>query len=192
MLTAEIKKLLEQQPIKLFNEEKEYAIANSLISAEEINEVLPSQQRWTDLYIERGNKETEEFLGEETNSFLQEKISYLRSNQQEFLYMESKWFENIGIEGIILEENDVFHTYDIIFGLKKQKKYGDHLRKILSEKFPPEAKYSILFNGNDGLWDINLPISYLNGFSEDMTIEEVLSHSYQFLFKMVVDLENNR
>ncbi|WP_080845988.1 hypothetical protein [Cytobacillus gottheilii] len=192
MLHTEIKKLIDQNPTRLFEEEKDYAIANNLISADESTEILPAGKRWADIYIERGHKETEEYLGEETPSFLKENISYLKTHQNEFIYVESKWFEILGIEGIIFEENDVFRTYDTIFGLKVQKKHGDLLRKVILEEFSADAKYSILFNGNDGLWDINLPISHLNGFSENMTIEEVLSLTYQLLFKLVWELERNK
>lgn len=187
-----MKKLLDIKPIRLFQEEKDYAITNDLISAEEIEEVLPPEKRWNDLYLERGNKETEEFLGEETIAFLKENITYFQTHNNEFLYLESKWFEMLGVEGITLEENDVFRTYDIIFGLKAQKKYGDSLRKVLTDELNSDAKYSILFNGNDGLWDVNLPINSIDGFSAEMTIEDALRLTYQFLFMLASELEKSR
>lgn len=192
MLNKEMKKLLEMKPIRIFKEEKDYAINNDLISAEEIEEILPSEQRWNDLYMERGNKETEDFLGEETASFLKENISYFQTHANEFLYIESKWFEMLGVEGITFEVNDVFRTYDIIFGLKAQKKYSDSLRKILTDELNSDAKYSILFNGNDGLWDVNLPINSIDGFSEEMTMGDALGFIYQFLFQMASELEKSR
>lgn len=73
--------------------------------------------------MERSNKESEELISEENSAFLSQPIEYLKKNKDEFLYFESQWFELIGVEALSLEVDDVFGTYNAMFGLKFQKKW---------------------------------------------------------------------
>ena len=84
-----------------------------------------------DAYIERSNKESEELIGVETVDFLEQSIEYLKKNIHEFVYMESDWFEIIGVDAICLEVDDLFGTYEALLGLKLQKKYNQTIRDYL-------------------------------------------------------------
>ncbi|MDQ7863963.1 hypothetical protein RCO48_31455 [Peribacillus frigoritolerans] len=64
--------------------------------------------RFTDAYMKRSNKESEELISEENSAFLSQPIEYLKKNKDEFLYFESQWFELIGVEALSLEVDDVF------------------------------------------------------------------------------------
>ena len=46
-----------------------------------------------DAYIERCEKESEELVALENNSFLNQGIIYFKNNLEEFMYMESDIFE---------------------------------------------------------------------------------------------------
>ena len=61
-----------------------------------------------DAYIERSDKESEDLIAVETATFLAQPIEYLKKNIQEFVYMESDWFELIGVNSICLEVDDLF------------------------------------------------------------------------------------
>ena len=79
--------------------------------------------RFKDVYIERCDKETEELLAEESSSFLEQPIEYFKNHKNEFMYLESEWFDLIGVDAISFEADSVFGTYDVMMGLKLQKKY---------------------------------------------------------------------
>ena len=48
--------------------------------------------RFRDVYIERCDKETEELLAEESSTFMQQPIDYFKNHGNEFIYVESEWF----------------------------------------------------------------------------------------------------
>lgn len=138
------------------------------------------------VYIERCDKETENYLGEESATFLEQPIHYLKENKNEFIYVESVEFEKLGVEGISLEVDDVFGTYGVLLGLKLQKKYESALKSFMkNELHGDEAKFSLLFNQNDGLWDINFELNFVENFHEALSIGEAYELIYQFLKKMV-------
>jgi len=195
LLKDRVQKLLDQSgaDFELFAEEKEYL---------ETNQLLPNNQqyvsvkvneptsRFLDAYIERSLKETDELISKESGSFLKKPISYLKDNMAEFIYIESEWFDIIGIDAISLEVDDVFGTYDAMFGLKlkknEEKKIREHVEEMLIGESP---KYNLMFNQQDGLWDMNLTLDHIKGFEEKMSIGEVLRFIYQFLFQLVVHTE---
>lgn len=137
---------------------------------------------FTNIYIERGDKETENFLSEEGNSFLQKKVSYLMANKEEFIYIESNSFNGLGVEGLCLEVDDVFGTYQAMLGFKLPKKLENSLKDYLNSHLTgDEAKYSLLFDHNEGLWNMNFTLNYVQGFSEEDSIGEALIVIYDFL-----------
>lgn len=145
---------------------------------------------FTNIYIERGEKETDNFLSEEGNSFLQEKVSYLMANKEEFIYIESDSFHGLGVEGLCLEVDDVFGTYQAILGFKLPKKLENSLKAYLNSQLSgDEAKYSLLFDQNDGLWNMNFTLNYVHGFSEEGSIGEALTVIYDFLTQLKQEVQ---
>lgn len=137
-------------------------------------------------YIERSNKETEEFIANENAAFLNESIQYLKKNKQEFIYIESHLFEELGIDSLCLELDDIFGTYDVILGLKLQKKYEDKIKSFLnSHLLGEDAKFDLMFDQKDGLWSLNYTLNYSEGFSEGLSLHEAFSLIYEFLLKLV-------
>ena len=51
--------------------------------------------------LERCNKESEETVAVETAEFLQQKISYFKAHQEEFLYAESSDFANAKMDAVV-------------------------------------------------------------------------------------------
>lgn len=47
------------------------------------------------------------------------------------------------------------------------------------------------FNGQDGLFDVNLQLLELEDIHEDMPFIEVVSAVYRFLFRLIMQLEIN-
>ncbi|MBS4199306.1 hypothetical protein KHA93_06510 [Bacillus sp. FJAT-49732] len=86
--------------------------------------------------------------------------------------------------------NDVFGTYDVMVGLKLQKKFEISIKENLRKDLHgDDARFELMFNQNDGLWDLNFALNYVNGFQEEMSLEEVFRLIYRFLFKRVERIE---
>lgn len=142
-------------------------------------------------YIERCNKETETMITTEAFVFLQQPITYLKKHKNEFIYMESNLFEEIGVEGISLEVDDVFGTYDVMLGLKLQKKFEKPLKEHLnSHLHGEEVKFDLMFSQEDGLWDLNFALNYCEGFGENISISEAFELIHRFLSNLVVEVKS--
>ncbi|MDM5334330.1 branched-chain amino acid aminotransferase [Ureibacillus composti] len=141
----------------------------------------------TNALIERCDKESEEVISKEDISFLSTSLNHFKQNRNEFLYIESPEFEPVNIDAVSLELDDVFETYMILLGLKVQKKYLNTIKTFLDENlFGEELKnYSAAFSNEDGLWELNIPINYMDGFKEEMSIEEALNLSVNFIHSLM-------
>lgn len=193
VLKERMQKLIEQANVELIKVEKEYIENNGLLSTNQkltdlkVNE---DRTRFSDAYIERSLKETDELINTESGEFLNNSIHYLKENIAEFIYIESKWFEVIGIDAISLEVDDVFGTYEAMFGLKLKKNEESNIRAYVKENgLGEKPKYNLLFNQQDGLWDMNLTLDHIEGFNDNMSIDEVLRFIYEYLFKLTVQIE---
>ncbi|WP_121613113.1 branched-chain amino acid aminotransferase [Mesobacillus foraminis] len=181
----------EDNVIELFQEEKEYAEKNNLLGEEIIIKERSEDTRFLTAYIERGDKETEEFLGEENPAFLNQSIDYFKKNKNEFMYLESEWFGLLKVDAVSFEADDVFGTYDVMLGLKLQKKYEAALKNRLKASLKEEeAKFDVMFDANEGLWNVNFALNDVAGYKEDMTIQQAYILIYRFLFSLVEAVEN--
>lgn len=173
--------------VSLFKEELNYIEKHQLLKDETIGEVTftekDSNSRFSNAYIERSDKETEELVAEESFAFLNQPIEYLKEHKNEFIYLESASFELVGVESVSLELDDLFGTYGVLLGLKLQKKYEAAIKEYLNKELNGDkGKYSLLFNAGDGLWDLNFALNYTEGFKEDLSIGEAYQLIYHFLF----------
>ncbi|WP_458413239.1 branched-chain amino acid aminotransferase [Schinkia sp. CFF1] len=141
---------------------------------------------FNDAYIERIDKMTEETLAKENAEFFQQPIAYFKKHKNEFLYVESNKFELIKVDAVSIEVDDVFGTYDVMLGLKLPKKMGSTIKSELKSQLENEnSTFDLLFNGEDGLWDLNFSLNDIAGFKEEMTIGEAYSLIYGFLSSIV-------
>ncbi|MGR3764446.1 branched-chain amino acid aminotransferase [Rossellomorea sp. NS-SX7] len=146
--------------------------------------MLKDRLNINELTVERCHKETDELIQNESASFLEKPLSYLQSHKAEYIYMDADWFDEIGIDGLSLELDDVFGNYDAMFGLKLQKKYRNQIEAFFERTLQDENAYSLLFNGEDGLWDVNVSINDLPSYSEGMTFMAAVEMIYGFLFEL--------
>ncbi|WP_349728433.1 branched-chain amino acid aminotransferase [Peribacillus frigoritolerans] len=187
-----ISKSVTEKKVELFKEEKDYVEKHKLIADDIVIVEKENASRFTDAYMERSNKESEELISEENSAFLAQPIEYLKKNKDEFLYFESQWFELIGVEALSLEVDDVFGTYNAMFGLKFQKKMGEVLKTYLTKELQGGiGSFSLMFNQGDGLWDVNFALDNLKGFREDMSLQEAFNLIYHFLFILVQTIEED-
>ncbi|ARF16544.1 hypothetical protein [Sporosarcina ureae] len=134
-------------------------------------------------------KETEETVRFADEHFLQQPISYLKSNIAEFIFVESPDFDEIQVDSLALEVDDIFKTYMALFGLQGKKKEGDTIRAFIEEKLQHELNgFSISFSDNEGFWELNVPFDSLKGFDETMSIQDAL----QLLYEVLGDLHEMR
>ncbi|MDO6850986.1 hypothetical protein Q4S57_23930 [Priestia megaterium] len=200
MLQSNIQTYIEKemnvqgQSLSLYQEEKEYALRKKLVSQNLMIEEKEASLRFKDSYIERVDKETDELIAEESPlSFLGTPISYLKEHRSEFLYVESKWFEFIKLDGCSFEVDDVFGTYKVLTGLHMQKKFGSLLKQFFAKELNESpTSVQLLFNDKDGLWDVNIELDAIKEFDEKMSIGEALVLTYRFFFHLVEYVENEK
>jgi hypothetical protein len=196
MLNKQMKNLIasvdDLQNLELFKEEKDYMLKHGLIEANtDIVEKSP-ELRFLDAYIERSDKESEEVIGEEGHTFLEQPLDYLKKHMNEFIYLESNWFEIIGVDAVSLEVDDLFGTYDVMLGLKIQKKFEPSIRMFLKDHLGDEEKFDLMFSLDDGLWNLNFDLDSVEGYSETITLGEAFRLIYQFLFKLAEAVEEGK
>lgn len=148
---------------------------------------IKEEARFGDVYIERVDKESEDMIQTENASFLNTPLTYVKKHQKEFIYIESKWFDVVKVDGLAIEWDEVFQTYTVLFGLKRPKKDTGILKDMLS----PLNGAQLQFNGQDGLFDVNLQLLELEDIHEDTAFIDVISAVYRFLFRMIMQLEIN-
>ena len=181
----------EEKKLEIYAEEKVYIEKYELVSNDVTLIEKDPTTRFQDAYIERCDKETEETLSKESFAFLEHPMDYLQKHKNEFLYLESNWLELIGVDAITFEVNDVFGTYDVMVGLKLQKKFEAALKENLRKELHGDAaRFELMFNQNDGLWELNFPLNYVDGFQEEMSLEEAYRFIYRFLFTLVERIED--
>ncbi|MDR4947560.1 branched-chain amino acid aminotransferase [Neobacillus cucumis] len=186
------KKNQTKEGVVLFREEIEFAEQNQLSNESHIVE-KDTSIRFADAYIERCDKESENMLKNETSAFLSEPLQYLKKHKNEFIYLESKWFDFVNVDAISLEVDDVFGTYDVMLGLKFQKKFHEKIKEYLNANLHgEEAKFDLMFSNEDGLWNVNFALNYIEGYQDDLTMGEAFQLIYHFLFKLVEAIEKNK
>lgn len=173
----------------VFKEEKEYAEKHQLVGNLQLEEKDPGE-RFVDTYIERCDKQTENMIRQESSGFLAQPLVYLKKHKNEFIYLESQWFDFVRVDAVSLEVDDVFGSYDVMLGLKLQKKLANPIREYLNHHLQgDEAKFDLLFSQDDGLWDLNFALNDVDGYDESMSIGEGLQLIYRFLFKLIEAIE---
>ncbi|WP_421536015.1 hypothetical protein [Priestia sp. D3YE.R1] len=200
MLQSNIQTYIEKemnvqgQSLSLYQEEKEYALQKELVPQNLMIEEKEASSRFKDSYIERVDKETDELIAEESPlSFLDTPLSYVKEHRSEFLYVESKWFEFIKLDGCSFEVDDVFGTYKVLTGLHMQKKFGSLLKQFFTKELNESpTSVQLLFNDKDGLWDVNIELDAIKEFDEKMSIGEALVLTYRFFFYLVEYIENEK
>ncbi|MFC4409685.1 hypothetical protein ACFOZY_04455 [Chungangia koreensis] len=136
--------------------------------------------------IERCDKETEEVLAQEGASFLKEPVSYFKKHINEFVYTESPAFEEARIDSLSIELDEVFRLYMGLFGFRAQKKFGDSIKSFLKENLiGEEVRSSVMFSNEDGLWEMNIPLDSIEGFNEEMSMEDAAELMHRFLINLV-------
>ncbi|KON88494.1 branched-chain amino acid aminotransferase [Sporosarcina globispora] len=193
MLKKRIENYLKEHGNEIYKEEKEFAEKHHLLLKADALKIKNPKTRFADAYIERGYKETEEVLCQETSDFLNQPIDYFVKNMKEFIYLESEWFGIIGADAISFEFDDLFRTYDVMLGLKLPKKKAEAIRSYLKETLQGDsATYDLMFNQEDGLWELNFALNDLEGFKEDMTINDAYSLIYRYLFLLAETIDEEK
>ena len=136
--------------------------------------------------LERCSKETEDTITAESSAFASTPIQYLKENQGEFIYVECAQFNDIRIDAVALEYDDAFNLYTALFGLKLQKKHSEAIRAYLKQNVKSAlGSSSAAFSGQEGLWELNIAVDCIEGFNEQLSIEEVCELLYQFVAQLI-------
>lgn len=137
--------------------------------------------------LERCSKETEDTITAEGVGFAATPISYLKENQGEFIYVECAQFLDIKIDAVALEFDESFNLYTALFGLRLQKKHSETIRQYLKANVKSAlGSSSAAFSGQEGLWELNIAVDCIEGFSEELSIEAVCELLYNFVAQLLV------
>ncbi|MBD8067973.1 branched-chain amino acid aminotransferase [Bacillus sp. PS06] len=179
-----------EKTLEVYNEEYNYIHKHNLLDANTNMNIIEGNSRFNDAYIERSDKETEELLSEENHSFLNQPLTYLKDHKNEFIYLESPWFDIIGVDAVSIEVDDVFGNYDVMLGLKIPKKLEKALKdQLLLLMQNDSTSFELSFSQNDGLWDVNFSLNAINEFHEEMTIGSAYQLVYTSIFQLIEVIE---
>jgi hypothetical protein len=184
MLKNTYEQLLQaDSAITLTAVEADYVTKHALAEA-----VAPGELHVT--VLERLNKETEELIAEEGQDFLQTPISYLKDNQEQFIYAELAELDRVRTDAFALEYDDVFKTYTAMFAVALQKKYKTEIQAhLLGTLDVEEFKSSVAFEGKEGVWEMNIALEAMNDFRAEMTFAEVYELLFKFVFTLLEKVE---
>lgn len=190
MLQKQLEEYIEQHlknnEIPLMDIEKDYAQKHQLL--QEGTSVIEKKLQLE--VLERCSKETEDTIAPVDAEFVQQSIQYLKEHPNEFIYSEATAFDIIRIDAMALEFDDAFEMYTALFGLKLQKKYGEAIRAYFDAHVSEAiGNYSVSFSGQDGLWEVNVALNCIEGFTEAQSFEESYALLYRFIFKLVEAVE---
>lgn len=170
--------------VVLFEEEMHYVRKEGLVDDNMVIE--QTAKRFSDLYMELANKETDEMVQENAQEMiLEESVHYLEKNKDIYLYVESSAFDIVSVDSMSLEVDSVFGTYEILCGLRSPKKAEKEIRAYMEKLLIGDGTpFHLMFNGNDGVWDVNFSLEKINGFQKEMQIGDALKLAYLFLFSL--------
>ena len=141
--------------------------------------------------VERCSKETEDTITAGDLTFAATPIQYLKEQQGEFIYIECTAFQDIRVDAVALEFDDAFSLYTALFGLKLQKKYSEAIHRYLKQHVKSAlGSSSAAFSGQEGLWELNIAVDCIEGFNEQLTIEEVCELLYHFVAQLIQSVCN--
>ncbi|WP_144513124.1 branched-chain amino acid aminotransferase [Bacillus sp. FJAT-22090] len=144
-----------------------------------------------EVLCERYDKETEELIAKDEVGFLSTPLSFFKEKQNEYAYLQSEAFESIKVDGLVLEYDEVFEVYTAMFGFSVQKKWKGKIEAFLNEHYNKEKmNYSLMFSGDEGLWEVNLPLNYIDQFNESFSIDEAYQFLITFIQALVVAIES--
>lgn len=169
--------------VKLLQVEKEY-VAQLGLAAEAVEGDL------TVTVLERADKESEELIAAEGADFLATPISFVKEHPEQFIYAEIEELNRIKTDAIALEFDDVFKTYTAMFAIGVQKKFKKDIQAYLMKELNV-AKYpsSVAFLDKEGVWEMNIALDSLAGFSESMPLADVYALVFTFIFRLLTSLE---
>lgn len=142
--------------------------------------------------IERCNKVTEETIATENATYLQQGLSTLKANQEEFIYMEAPAYEEYKMDAVVFEFDEMFEVYTALFGLRLQKKYSAAIKDYLKNNLKSLlGSSSASFAGDEGIWEINIALNAIEGFTGEENFEQANTVVLEFVEKMVTHVTAN-
>ena len=195
MISKHMKKYVEDSlqsgaaECRVSPEEKAYIEKHGILSGNLIA-VAEETEPFGEAYLELCDKESEEMIAEKDTAFLGQPVRYFKEHINEFLYVEAVEFDRIGVDSACFEVDDVFGSYEALLGLKLQKKHDKAIKEFVGAHIDQdEGRFSMMFNANEGIWDINVSLDGLSGFEESFTVQEALSFVRSFIFRLMEAVE---
>lgn len=139
--------------------------------------------------LERCHKETESVIAIEEASFLQQPISYFQKEIEQFLYVGANEFETVKMDAVVIEFDEMFKVHTALFGLSIQKKYSQALKVYLRDHLKGMlGSSSAMFNGDEGLWEVNIAFEAMADFTGEETIEQAIEKLIAFVSVMLTEV----
>ena len=89
------------------------------------------------------------------------------------------------IDAVVLEFDEMFKVYTALFGLRLQKKMNEQLKSYLRDNLKGMlGSSSAMFDGKEGIWEVNIALDAIEGFTGEETFEQ----SYELLIDFVKNM----
>jgi len=139
--------------------------------------------------LERCDKETEETIALESQDFLKQPIRFLQEQQGQFVYAQSEAFAQLRIDAVVLEFDEMFQVYTALFGLQLKKKVSETLKAYMRDHLKGMlGSSSAMFNGDEGLWEVNIALDAIDGFTGEETFEQAYELFMQFVSGLLAEI----
>lgn len=139
--------------------------------------------------LDRCNKETEEIIASAGDEFLTQPLSYVAANPIEYIYAESKTFTARKIDAVVVEFDDMFKIHTALFGLALPKKFSNPIKTYLRANLKPMlGSSSAMFNGQEGIWEINIAFDAMENFTGEETFNEAYDKLIAFVDAMLAEI----
>lgn len=139
--------------------------------------------------LERCHKETEEIVAVEQAVFLEQPITYFKKEIGQFLYIGAEEFAAAKMDAVVIEFDEMFKVHTALFGLSIQKKHSQALKTYLRDNLKGMlGSSSAMFNGDEGLWEVNIAFEAMEGFTGEETIEQAIEKLLVFVSDMLKEV----
>lgn len=139
--------------------------------------------------LDRCNKETEEIIASADEKFLTQPLNYVAQHQIEYIYAEAKEFTDRKMDAVVIEFDDMFKVHSALFGLALQKKFSNPIKTYLRTNLTPMlGSSSAMFNGQEGIWEINIAFDAMKNYTGNETFAEAYTKLLQFVDHMLKEI----
>lgn len=127
-------------------------------------------------------KENDELVSTLSEQQLQSPLSDLDKHRERYLYVSKPTYQEMKVEGFVVEMDDIFRFYSLLVGIYVPKSKLSAIDEFIRTRWTnPEFEFALVYDANEGLAEANIPLDYLSDFKTDSSIEDTIAFIEEFL-----------